>query len=101
MTIRVIKNKTIYSAVIIFLFILCWSMPIHATTTTYENKASIRFYPADGSLITDQEELKDSAHDTQDFPATGEKKQNGMIFGMFLLSGAIFIITKKYSYTKQ
>ncbi|MCZ4370051.1 hypothetical protein O3Q50_13410 [Enterococcus lactis] len=50
-------------------------MPIHATTTTYENKASIRFYPADESLITDQEELKDSAHDTQDFPATGRKNK--------------------------
>lgn len=100
MKIQVIKNKLFY-CVLLILFLFVGGTPAHAFSDSYENKASVRFFPADDTHSSDQKEESMDNQEGQSLPQTGEKKQDGLFLGVSLISLSVFIFLRKYHKNRQ
>ncbi|EME3582310.1 LPXTG cell wall anchor domain-containing protein [Enterococcus faecium] len=95
-----IKNKLIY-CVLLVLFLFVGGTPAQAFSDTYENKASVRFFPSDDTNSSNQKEELADAQEGRTLPQTGEKKQNGLFLGVSLISLSVFIFLRKSNKNRQ
>lgn len=100
MKILVTKNKLLY-CVLLVLFLFIGGMPAYAYSDTDENKASVRFFPADDVTSSDQKEEVEDAQKGHTLPQTGEKKKDGLLLGISLISLSVFIFLRKYNQNRK